>query len=115
LIQHSRCGGRPQRGPDADELHASDYMVYAYLQTAQDRATQRLVGSSLEVFSRFDPTVLLGAAPPSAAYFARAAIPARYCLERHAWLMRQSWNRAPVHFRPLMPSPTLPGAWVLRI
>jgi tetratricopeptide (TPR) repeat protein len=70
----------------SEELHASDYMVYAYLQTAQDRAAQRLVESSTEIFSRFDPKVLIsGAAPPVAAYFAHAAIPARYCLERHAW------------------------------
>ena len=61
-------------------------MVYAYLQTAQDRAAQRLVESSTEIFSRFDPKVLIsGAAPPVAAYFAHAAIPARYCLERRSW------------------------------
>jgi tetratricopeptide (TPR) repeat protein len=69
-----------------EELHASDYMVYAYLQTAQDGAAQRLVESSTEIFSRFDPKVLIsGAAPPVAAYFAHAAIPARYCLERRSW------------------------------
>jgi hypothetical protein len=73
-------------GQTAEELHASDYMVYAYLQTAQDRAAQRLLESSVQIFSRFDPKVLVsGAASPSAAYFARAAIPARYCLERRAW------------------------------
>jgi tetratricopeptide (TPR) repeat protein len=38
------------------------------------------------MYSRFDSTVLIsGAASPTAAYFARAAIPARYCLERRAW------------------------------
>ena len=73
-------------GQTGEELHASDYMVYAYLQTAQDRAAQRLVESSTEIFSRFDPKVLIsGAAPPVAAYFAHAAIPARYCLERRSW------------------------------
>jgi tetratricopeptide (TPR) repeat protein len=73
-------------GQTAEELHASDYMVYAYLQTAQDRAAQRLVESSVQIFSRFDPKVLVsGAASPSAAYFARAAIPARFCLERRSW------------------------------
>jgi hypothetical protein len=73
-------------GQTGEELHASDYMVYAYLQTAQDRAAQRLVESSIEIFSRFNPKVIIsGAAPPVAAYFAHAAIPARYCLERHAW------------------------------
>src|SRR5438270_359034 len=73
-------------GQTGEELHASDYMVYAYLQTGQDGAAQRLVESSTEIFSRFDPKVLIsGAAPPVAAYFAHAAIPARYCLERRSW------------------------------
>jgi tetratricopeptide (TPR) repeat protein len=36
--------------------------------------------------SRFDPkAVLIGAGPPSAGYFALAAIPARYALERRDW------------------------------
>jgi tetratricopeptide (TPR) repeat protein len=36
--------------------------------------------------SRFDPKALfIGAGPPSAGYFALAAIPARYALERHDW------------------------------
>ena len=73
-------------GQTGEELHATDYMVYAYLQTAQDRAAQHLVESSSEIFSRFDPKVFIsGAAPPVAAFFARAAIPARFCLERRAW------------------------------
>jgi hypothetical protein len=73
-------------GQTGEELHASDYMVYAYLQTAQDSAADRVVESAVPMFARFDPAVLVsGAAGPSAAYFARAAIPARYCLERRAW------------------------------
>jgi tetratricopeptide (TPR) repeat protein len=73
-------------GQTGEELHASDYMVYAYLQTAQDNAARRVMESAVEIFSRFDPAVLVsGAASPAAAYFARAAIPARYCLERQAW------------------------------
>jgi hypothetical protein len=69
----------------ADVLHASDYMVYAYLQTAQDDAAKRWVESSAQTFLTFDPAHTTGAAPASAAYFAHAAIPARYCLERRAW------------------------------
>lgn len=75
-----------QANQPADELHASDYLEYAYLQTAQDGAAGKVVQSSAEIFSRFDPAkVVAGAGGPSAAYFARAAIPARYALERHAW------------------------------
>ena len=73
-------------GQTGEELHASDYLIYAYLQTAQDSAAKHVVESSVEIFSRFDPaTSVGGAAPPAAAYFAHAAIPARYCLERRAW------------------------------
>jgi hypothetical protein len=44
------------------------------------------VKSLPEMASRFDPkAVLIGAGPPSAGYFALAAIPARYALERHDW------------------------------
>jgi len=69
-----------------DELHATDYLVYAYLQTAQDKAALDQVQASAKIFARFDPARAMGgAASPGAAYFARAAIPARYCLERGAW------------------------------
>ncbi|HEY9128008.1 MAG TPA: hypothetical protein VIM62_12825, partial [Acidobacteriaceae bacterium] len=70
----------------AEELHASDYLVYAYLQTAQDAAAHRYVESAAQAFARYDPvTARSEAAGPPAAFFAHAAIPARYCLERHDW------------------------------
>ncbi len=75
-----------QANQPADELHASDYLVYAYLQTAQDNAAAKVVQTSAQVFATYDPSVAPnGAAGPAAAYFAHAAIPARYMLERHAW------------------------------
>jgi hypothetical protein len=77
-------------GQPADELHASDYMVYAYLQTAQDAAAKKLVLASADTFRRFDPANASGAAPASAAFFANAAIPARYCLERRDWECAQA-------------------------
>jgi hypothetical protein len=70
----------------AEELHASDYEVYAYLQSAQDEAANRVLASLPEIASRFNPTVVVGgAASPSVAYFALAAIPARVGLERGDW------------------------------
>jgi len=73
-------------GQMPEELHATDYMVYAYLQTGQDNAAKHLVESAAEAFARFDPaSPNTGAGSPATAYFARAAIPARYCLERKAW------------------------------
>jgi hypothetical protein len=76
----ARAAGQP-----ADELHANDYMIYAYLQTRQEQAAERLTAASVGVFAQFDPAHANGAAPASAAYYAHAAIPARYALERHAW------------------------------
>ena len=75
-----------REGQTAEELHASDYEIYAYLQTGQDEAAGRIVKSLPEIASRFDPKAeLSGAGPPSAGYFALAAIPARYALERQDW------------------------------
>ncbi len=75
-----------RQGQTAEELHASDYETYAYLQTGQDEAAARIVTALPELASRFDPKALLiGAGPPSAGYFALAAIPARYALERQDW------------------------------
>ena len=70
----------------AEELHSTDYQIYAYLQTAQDAAAQRLVNALPEIASRFDPKPLFGGAGgPATGYFALAAIPARFALERRDW------------------------------
>ena len=69
----------------AEELHSADYRVYAYLQTGQEKAALRILDSLPAIAARFDPNFVGSAAPPSAGYFALAAIPARYALERGAW------------------------------
>jgi len=75
-----------REGQTAEELHASDYEVYAYLQTGQDQAAQRIVASLPTIAARFDAkAVVAGAGPPAAGFFALAAIPARYALERRDW------------------------------
>jgi tetratricopeptide (TPR) repeat protein len=59
-----------------DQLHAMDYLVYAYLQGAQDRKAK-------EILDEIQP---MGQADPEfAAAYAFAAIPARYTLERRRW------------------------------
>ena len=68
-----------------EELHASDYQMYAYLQTAQDGAAKRVLDSLPEINARLDPNAIGGAASATAGFFALAAIPARYALERRAW------------------------------
>ena len=74
-----------------ERLHALDYAVYGYLQTGQDRAAFRIVETI--------PTIARGSGPSptygSANFFAVAAIPARYALERHAWMEATKLQRHP--------------------
>jgi hypothetical protein len=87
-------------GWGAEELHTSDYRVYAYLQTGQDRAAKQLVNALPEIAKRFDPKAVGSAAPPSAGYYALAAIPVRYALERGDWKNAMSLEVHPSPFAP---------------
>jgi len=60
-----------------DQLHAMDYLAYAYLQTAQDAKAKAIV-EALSPMSKVDADAV-------AAAYAFAAIPARYAIERHRW------------------------------
>jgi len=68
-----------------EALHANDYMMYAYLQTGQDSAASRVLAGLRALADRFDPNVVTTGAPPAAGFYAIAAIPARYALERGDW------------------------------
>lgn len=64
------------RDKDADQqLHAMDYMMYAYLQMARDNDARRLVEEGAQVSG-----TILFSGP-----YAFAAIPARYAIERGDW------------------------------
>jgi hypothetical protein len=80
----SAAAARKDNAP-AEELHALDYQVYAYLQTAQDAAAKKSMDEIAPIGSRIQLNVAGAAAPPPAGYYALAAIPARYALERNAW------------------------------
>lgn len=82
----------------AEELHATDYQVYAYLQTAQDAAAKRLLDSLPEIASRFDASATGSAAPGVAGVFALAAIPARFTLERGDWAGAAALEATPGRF-----------------
>ena len=60
-----------------DELHALDYLEYAYLQTGQDALATAVVERALALVPEKAPTF--------AAAYALAAIPARFRLERGDW------------------------------
>jgi hypothetical protein len=69
----------------AEELHDSDYLMYAYLQSCRDRDARALLDRMPGMFARFDPTRPSSAAPPLAGFYGLAAMPARYALERGSW------------------------------
>ncbi|MGH8064394.1 MAG: hypothetical protein ACRERE_03995 [Candidatus Entotheonellia bacterium] len=60
-----------------EQLHALDYLAYAYLQGAQDRAAERVIEER--------NATAQGDLENFAAAYAFAAIPARYTLERRRW------------------------------
>jgi hypothetical protein len=87
-IDSNRAAAAASRrvGQTAEELHASDYQIYAYLQMAQDEAARKVLEELPEIASRFDPKMVVsGAAGPDAGYYALAAIPARFAVERRDW------------------------------
>lgn len=69
----------------SEELHALDYQVYAYLQRAQDGAARKVLDAIPSIGERIQVNAAENAAPAPAGFFALAAIPARYALERSAW------------------------------
>lgn len=60
-----------------DQLHAMDYLEYAYLQTCRDTEARRIADDAAAV-TKLDQQVFQAA-------YAFAAIPARYALERRRW------------------------------
>jgi hypothetical protein len=60
-----------------DQLHALDYLEYAYLQSCRDADATRVL-EQVEAVSNVDQRVFQAA-------YAFAAIPARYALERRRW------------------------------
>ncbi|HET9529062.1 MAG TPA: hypothetical protein VFQ92_01825 [Blastocatellia bacterium] len=77
-------------GATHDELHAMDYLMYAYLQGAQDEQAKSILDKAL-AFSRADEVVFQVA-------FAWTAIPARFALERRRWKEAASLTLHPAEF-----------------
>jgi len=73
-----------------EELHAMDYLAYAYLQLGKDGAAKGIVDAVHAVAKVNQET-------PSAAY-SLAAVPARYALERHKWEDAAKLDAGPAWF-----------------
>ena len=79
--------------PDAgsfDQLHALDYLVYAYLQGAEDRKAMEIL-EQVNALDKVDSEVI-------AAAYAFAAIPPRYALERRQWSEAAKLKVHPISF-----------------
>src|SRR5207247_1072827 len=69
---------RHRDATEAEELHALDYMAYAYLQEARDTEAKKIVDVAAKV-RKTNPELEFSAA------YALAAIPTRYAFERNDW------------------------------
>jgi hypothetical protein len=81
-----------QRHDTGEALHAWDYQMYAYLQTAQDAAAKKIldgladiIGAPSPAGGRGDMPGMPGMTIGGAGGWAAAAIPARWAVERGAW------------------------------
>ena len=78
----------------AETLHALDYQVYAYLQTAQDHAAHAVIGELAAIVAKVNTAEQYG----QVGYYAKATIPARYALERGAWSDAAALEVSPSNF-----------------
>jgi hypothetical protein len=74
-----------------DELHADDYLVYAWLQEAQDDRAREILAEMHAMTKVDDPQQI-------AAAYALAAAPVRYVLERHDWKAAAALEISPSWF-----------------
>jgi len=73
-----------------DQLHAMDYLVYAYLQQRKDTSARKVLAEMAGI-SRLDENQF-------AAAYAFAASPARWALERHDWRAAAALEVKPAWF-----------------
>ncbi|HJR61930.1 MAG TPA: hypothetical protein VJ813_21160 [Vicinamibacterales bacterium] len=78
----------------AETLHALDYQVYAYLQTAQDQQAQRVIQELDAILKEVNTAEQYG----QVGFYAAASIPARYALERGDWQRAAGLATGPTPF-----------------
>jgi hypothetical protein len=83
LWEESIASNRSALQVQSDYYHATDFMVYAHLQLAQDAKAKALIDEIYKVGR--DDLLLKENLPTLGAYTGLAVIPARYALERADW------------------------------
>ncbi len=79
-----------------EELHAFDYLMYGYLQSAQDREAGRLLARLHEIRKTYPETDF-------AVAYAFGAMPARFALERRQWREAAALELQPMPFWRKLP------------
>jgi hypothetical protein len=96
MWKESIRSNRASLGTAKTYVHAMDFMVYAYLQGAQDREAKRLVDESAALLaSQAPPVTNSPTGGVLAVHTAFAAIPARYALERGQWAEARALSLRP--------------------
>ena len=85
-----------QRGNPDDRMHAIDYLVYGYLQQAQDAEAKRIVDEARGIMSELAAKNYNSGRPT--AHFAMAAIEARFAMERGRWTEAAAIDPRPNRF-----------------
>ncbi|HZU05257.1 MAG TPA: hypothetical protein VFB73_04735 [Chloroflexota bacterium] len=89
-IAAARQVGDQALADSSDVLHAQDYLMYAYLQLAQDEHAREVLADA--------PGGAAGVTPNRGVAYALAAIPARYALERGQWAEAAALTLSPPEF-----------------
>src|SRR2546422_1807171 len=84
------------RGNPDDRMHALDYLVYGYLQQAQDEEARRVVDEARAIMTDLAARKYDSGRPT--AHFAIAAIEARWALERGKWAEASAIEPRPNRF-----------------
>jgi len=85
-------GAAHQQGDTGEELHAMDYLVYAYLQSGRDREAARVIQQLTAMPSLNMGDFKIG--------YAATAMPVRYIIERQQWSEAEKIVNAPDTAQP---------------
>jgi tetratricopeptide (TPR) repeat protein len=85
-----------QRGNPDDHMHALDYLMYAYLQQAQDVEAKKVLDETRAIVADMVARAYDSGRPT--AHFAMAAIEARWAMERGKWAEAAAIDPRPSRF-----------------
>lgn len=91
IATNERSAAAAKQDKDDGQLHAMDYMVYAYLQLARDDDARRVMEEGATI-------MITESALHLSVPYAQAAMPARYAIERGDWKRAMALEPRPSQF-----------------